>query len=107
MEGRSKTRLIAESCVPGVPACSVARRHGLALQQLFTWRRLARKPAEVPSVPGRIQCLRQRSLCCSRSRSRRRRGGSNSPEAASGTLRASLIAFRMCATSMAQHLGSG
>ncbi|WP_425353226.1 transposase [Sinorhizobium alkalisoli] len=24
--------------------CSVARRHGLTPQQLFTWRRLARKP---------------------------------------------------------------
>ncbi|WP_260696679.1 transposase [Rhizobium laguerreae] len=32
--------------------CSVARRHGLTPQQLFTWRRLARKRAEVLSVLG-------------------------------------------------------
>ncbi|MBY5454172.1 transposase [Rhizobium leguminosarum] len=31
--------------------CPVARRHGLTPQQMFTWRRLARKPAEVLSVP--------------------------------------------------------
>uniref|UniRef100_UPI0035C71AA9 transposase n=1 Tax=Rhizobium redzepovicii TaxID=2867518 RepID=UPI0035C71AA9 len=43
---------MAESCEPGVTVCSVARRHGLTPQQLFTWRRLARKPAEVLSVPG-------------------------------------------------------
>ncbi|WP_312895910.1 IS66-like element accessory protein TnpA [Rhizobium laguerreae] len=47
-----KARIIAESCEPGVTACSVARRHGLTPQQLFTWRRLARKPAAVLSVPG-------------------------------------------------------
>jgi transposase len=47
-----KAQIIAESCEPGVTVCSVARRHGLTPQQLFTWRRLARKPAEVLSVPG-------------------------------------------------------
>lgn len=35
--------------------CAVARRHGLTPQQLFTWRRLARKPLEaapdLDSVP--------------------------------------------------------
>ncbi len=46
-----KAQIIAESCEPGVTVCSVARRHGLTPQQLFTWRRLARKPAKVLSVP--------------------------------------------------------
>jgi len=47
-----KAQIIAESCEPGVTVCSVARRHGLTPQQLFTWRRLARKPAEVLLVAG-------------------------------------------------------
>jgi transposase len=46
-----KAQIVAESYEPGVTACAVARRHGLAPQQLFTWRRLARKPLEaVPAV---------------------------------------------------------
>jgi len=46
-----KAQIIAESYEPGVTVCSVARRHGLTPQQLFTWRRLARKPLEVLSLP--------------------------------------------------------
>ena len=46
-----KAQIVAESYEPGIKVCSVARRHGLTPQQLFTWRRLARKPLEaVPDV---------------------------------------------------------
>ncbi|MBO9112601.1 transposase [Agrobacterium sp. S2/73] len=41
-----KARIIAESYEPGVTVCSVARHHGLTSQQLFTWRRLARRPLD-------------------------------------------------------------
>ena len=39
-----KARMIEETLVPGAVVSEVARRHGLAPQQLFTWRRQARQP---------------------------------------------------------------
>lgn len=45
-----KAEIVAESYEPGVTVCAVARRHGLTPQQLFTWRRLARKPLEAMPV---------------------------------------------------------
>jgi len=54
-----KLEIVAESYDPGASVCGVARRHGLTPQQLFTWRREARKrleaeapPAFVPAVVG-------------------------------------------------------
>ena len=47
-----KAAIVAESYAPGETVCAVARRHGLAPQQLFTWRRLARRTGTlfVPAV---------------------------------------------------------
>jgi transposase len=41
-----KTRIIAESYADGETVCAVARRHGLTAQQLFGWRRNARRRAQ-------------------------------------------------------------
>jgi transposase len=38
-----KAAIVAESYEPGESVCGVARRHGLTPQQLFTWRRIARR----------------------------------------------------------------
>jgi transposase len=50
-----KARIVSESFELGVRVSTVARRHALSLQQLFTWRREIRKAAEampafVPAV---------------------------------------------------------
>ena len=50
-----RARILEETLVPGAVVSVVARRHGLTPQQLFTWRREARKvadalPAFVPAV---------------------------------------------------------
>ncbi len=47
---KRKAEIVAESYEAGVTVCAVARRHGLTPQQLFTWRRLARKPLEAVPV---------------------------------------------------------
>src|SRR5271170_7667766 len=59
-----KARIIEETLVPGAVVSDVARRHGLSPQQLFTWRREARRlpvtraPEAAPVfVPAVIQEL--------------------------------------------------
>jgi len=42
-----KAAIVAASYSEGETVCAVARRHGLTPQQLFTWRRLARRAAPV------------------------------------------------------------
>jgi len=37
-----KARIVAETCAPGAVVSTIARRHGLTPQQVFTWRRRAR-----------------------------------------------------------------
>jgi len=59
--GEEKAAIIAESYGAGETVCAVARRHGLTPQQLFAWRRLARRSASelptvfVPAVVERVQ----------------------------------------------------
>jgi transposase len=64
--GEEKASIIAESYGAGETVCAVARRHGLTPQQLFAWRRLARRSGSVlpamfvpavvePAVVERVQ----------------------------------------------------
>jgi len=59
--GEEKAAIVAESYDAGETVCAVARRHGLTPQQLFAWRRLARRSGSVlptmfvPAVPERIE----------------------------------------------------
>jgi transposase len=59
--GEEKAAIIAESYDAGETVCAVARRHGLTPQQLFAWRRLARRSGSVlpamfvPAVMERIE----------------------------------------------------
>src|SRR5215217_5391975 len=57
-----KAAIIAESYGAGETVCAVARRHGLTPQQLFAWRRLARRSALLPPpmfVPAVVETLRR------------------------------------------------
>ena len=48
----AKAQIVAESYSCLETVCAVARRHGLASTQLFTWRREARSPTAVsPAMP--------------------------------------------------------
>ena len=46
-----KARIVEETLAPGAVVSEIARRHGLTPQQLFGWRRAARR-----SVDGRRRC---------------------------------------------------
>jgi transposase len=41
-----KARIVEETLAPGAVVSEIARRHGLTPQQVFGWRRAARRPAE-------------------------------------------------------------
>ena len=77
-----KAAILAESVAPGHTVSGTARRHGLTPQQLFTWRRLARRApirAEEPAalfVPALVAApLSEPSVALpARSRRLRRRG---------------------------------
>ena len=55
---QEKAAIVAESFEDGVRAWHVARRHGLTPQQLFTWRREARRQAgDGTNAPPFVQAI--------------------------------------------------
>ncbi|HVC57168.1 MAG TPA: transposase, partial [Stellaceae bacterium] len=80
-----KAAIIAESYGAGDTVCAVARRHGLTPQQLFAWRRLARRsalaspPMFVPAVVERTEPELATTIVSPR-RTRRRRSRSDGIE---------------------------
>jgi transposase len=52
-----KLAIVAESYDPDTSVCGVARRHGLTPQQLFTWRREARKRLEAEAPPAFVPAI--------------------------------------------------
>lgn len=50
-----KARIVAESYGSGETVSGVARRHGLSPQQLFTWRRLARRKAQAGEADDTLE----------------------------------------------------
>ncbi len=59
----AKVQIVAESYSGLETVCAVARRHGLASTQLFTWRREARSPAAVsPAIPLFASVVVDRSM---------------------------------------------
>jgi transposase len=57
-----KARIVEETLVPGAVVSEIARRHGLTPQQVFTWRRQARRlPTPVaddpPFVPAVVEAM--------------------------------------------------
>lgn len=47
-----KARIVEETLAAGAVVSEVARRHGLTPQQVFAWRRAARRPSEDGDDPG-------------------------------------------------------
>jgi transposase len=45
-----RARILEETLAPGAVVSAVARRHGLTPQQVFTWRREARRRAEAEAL---------------------------------------------------------
>jgi transposase len=62
-----KAAILAESYAGASSVCDVARRHGLAPSQLFTWRRIARRKAaaEVAFAPIVVEPAVAAASACS------------------------------------------
>ena len=83
-----KARIVEETLAPGAVVSEVARRHGLSPQQLFGWRRDARRPEEgertlvafVPAVVAAADYQEPASRPEPRARRARRRSSSSGIE---------------------------
>src|SRR6476660_1086639 len=70
-----KARIVEETLVSGAVVSEVARRHGLTPQQVFTWRRQARKAAPQPTeseAPTFVPAVVETALPSRPARKRRR-----------------------------------
>jgi len=56
-----KALAVEESLAPDAVVSQVARRHGATPQQLFTWRRKARRRAEAEGVPAFVPDIAENS----------------------------------------------
>jgi transposase len=73
---REKAAIVAASYGTSETVCGVARRHGLRPQQLFTWRRLARRSGMAPPamvVPAVLETAVPEPSASSQARRRARR----------------------------------
>ncbi|WP_461344880.1 transposase [Bradyrhizobium sp. USDA 4451] len=57
-----RARIVEEALVPGAVVSEIARRHGLSPQQVFTWRRRARRlptpmAGDLPFVPAVVDAM--------------------------------------------------
>jgi transposase len=67
-----KATILAESYAGGESVCSVARRHGLTPQQLFTWRREARRASEAAVTFAPVMIAPARKMAATEPASRRK-----------------------------------
>jgi transposase len=78
-----KARIVEETLAPGAVVSEVARRHGLTPQQVFGWRRAARRPAEDddPGSPRFVPAVVEEPAPAPVRRQRRPRRASRSVDA--------------------------
>lgn len=61
-----KARIVEETLVPGAVVSEIARRHGLTPQQVFTWRRQARRrPTPMADDPPFVRLPPAEAALCS------------------------------------------
>jgi transposase len=61
-----KARAVEESLAPDAVVSQVARRHGATPQQLFTWRREARRRAEAEGAPAFVPAIAENGVAAVR-----------------------------------------